>query len=236
MNLKNFYQLDNKLLYISSAFIGIEPLQSSALYHDMNGHSGKAVRVDKFDLDTHAFTLITTYFNDTGHVKNYRRFEVFKDGEALLQYETGEKGFGSFHTSGQKFVVKGTDAFLLASGEEIRYGNLGKPFRKFVLHGYYFFWFRNVVFPVATNMPGVRINLPQQKTFTQEEIEPYRIVNWEAQLPVGSSEWHIRKSAVPGFFPTLWRKDGLQKFRIAENFDALSKIEISYPGGVPVTG
>jgi len=118
--LRDFYLLDGKLLYVSEEFIGFNPLISKGLSCERNKKSGTTIKLDEFKISGSSFNAVLTNFMDWGPLRGYRRAEILKNGHTIINYEHGGMGHGSNYCKGNYLYVKNENAFLLKDGYALR--------------------------------------------------------------------------------------------------------------------
>lgn len=225
--LRDFYLLNDKLLYARRDFIGFNPTISKGLIHDKPNKSGKKVKLDEFEMRGSSFTVILTYFIDWGPLKGYERVEILKNGRTIICYESGSKGYGYKYSDGNYFFVENENAYLIAQGYAMINPKTDKIYLDFDKESYYFFWFDNIIIPNKHERDFERKNIPVKEIYTRQEIESLRQIDWEANANFNNTNLQITHSSIPGFSQSLWRLDGHEEFRKNKNSEVLWKTEIT---------
>jgi len=223
--LRDFYVLDGKLLYTSKDFIGYDPFISKGLSH-AKVKSGVIVKVDEFELNNSSFVAILTYFIAGGPLRGYKRVEIIKNGSTIIRYEIGGKGHGTNYSEGERYFISYSDAFMVYDGYSMK---ADKVFTDYSGDDYYLFWFKNIVIPTKYECNRNKNNLRDKKTYTANEIEPLRQVEWDTNVIINNREYHIVKTSIPGYFQTKWDEEGGTFCRVGR-WSALSKTDIQLIG------
>ncbi len=229
--LRDFYLLDNKLLYVSEDFIGYDPLISRGLSYEKSSESGTTVRLDEFKMENSSFNAILTYHISWGPLSGYMRAEILKDGRTVIKYEHGGKGHGSNYSEGSCFKVVNGNAFLLKDGHAMRDASTDKIYSDFSSDNEYFLWFKNIVIPdkLATGT-GKGLILESGRIYSRAEIDPLREILWEANVNFNGHKIYIKETGVVNCVQTCWDSTGKvvrEEFQSwnDERCTALDKIE-----------
>lgn len=142
--LRDFYLLDNKLLYISKKFIGYDPLISKGLSFEKT-KNGKDIKHDTFEMDGVVFNATLTNFISFGPLRGYRRVEISRNDKTIINYECGGMGHGLNYSKGNYFHIENKEAFLVKYGHAMREWVTGKIYSDLSEDHYYFLWFKDII-------------------------------------------------------------------------------------------
>lgn len=226
----NFYLLDNELLYISDEFIGYNPVISKGLnFESMIGTNGKAifdtnVKVDQFEMGGVPFTAILISFLSSGPLRGYKRIEILKNGQPIINYESGGYGHGTNYKKGLRFFISDDNAYLIADGQSLKDTTYDK-FYKDISPGYYHLLvFANIVIPIIQDRKPVENSLSENVTYYKEEIEFLRQPDWTAEANFNDQKLHFSKSSVLDFGRTPNGKFVKEKGkRVLDKVDVMPK-------------
>lgn len=228
--LRDFYLLDDKLLYVSEDFIGYDPLISKGLSYKKSSESGTTIKIDEFKMENFSFNAILTYHISRGPLRGYTRAEILKDGRTVIKYEHGGMGHGSNYSEGNYFHLEYGNAFLLKDGYAMRDTSTDKIYSDFSSDNDYFFWFKNIVIPDKLKSgTGKGLILESDRIYSYAEIEPLRDILWEANLNFNGHKIYIKKTGVVNCTCTYGDYDEVEREEFQswndERLTALDKIE-----------
>lgn len=223
--LRDFYLLDDKLLFVCDDFIGFNPTISEGLTFKKRKYSGTKVKVQEFEMHGSSFIAILPQFIDWGPLRGYRRVEILKNGRTIIRFERGGKGHGSIYFEGNEFHVEYGNAYLISEGYSMRYLNSDRIYKDLKAENFYLLWIKGIVVPKKSVRNIAAIGLDQKGIFTSQEIEPFRQLEWEANVQFNNQNINIVKTSIPGFMNTR-TYNGLYEFKLCKNSTTLNKIEI----------
>lgn len=144
--LRDFYLLDGKLLYISKEFIGFDPIISKGMSYERTEKSGTKMKLEEFEMGEFLFNALLIESFSYGPVSGHKRIDIFRNGESIISHEHGGKMCWNYE-KGNDFYLENNNAFLVKDGNAMRYDSTRKIYRDFIEDQEYFFWFRNIVIP-----------------------------------------------------------------------------------------
>lgn len=228
IKLRDFYLLDNKLLYLSREFIGFDPLISKGLSYNLaKGKCSTKIKCDEFKMGGSSFNSILTSFCDYGPLRGYERVEILKNGKTIINYEDGGMGYGSNYRKGSCFSVENEDAYLIKDGHSMRDSSTDKIYSGFSADDEYFLWFKDIVIP--QNRAGKKSILKSGMKYSHSEIESLRDIIWEANVNYNGHKIYIKETGVTNCLRTYGVTGDIasEEFRYFDNekVTALDKIE-----------
>ncbi|MDO8667650.1 MAG: hypothetical protein Q7K35_00950 [bacterium] len=228
--LRDFYLLDGKLLYVSKDFIGFDPIIGKGLSYERNKKENTTIKLDKFKIGETSFNVVLTSFMDWGPLRGYHRAEILKNGYSIINYEHGGMGHGSNYCKGDYFHKENKDAFLLKNGYALKDRLSDKIYLDLNGNNDYLFWFKNIVIPTkGKNWPADGRALENNRSYICAEIESLRQIQWEANVNFSNHHIYIKKTAVPYCSLVYWRSaDDYQIYRKDSWQTALDKIELIF--------
>lgn len=232
--LRDFYLVDDKLLYACKYFIGFNPTISKSFSYETEKESGTKVKIEEFEMNGCSFSVILTRFRDSGPIRGFKRVEIILKGKTIIRYETGGKGRGNNYSDGNKFLVDKENAYLIADGYSMKYLHADNIYLNLVGHDYYFLWFHNIIIPTINDIFPAESFVVKKEFYLRKEIEPLRQTEWEANVQFNNHKIHIIKTSIPGFTLTYGRMEEeggyYEEFRKKANDTALSKVELIIDG------
>lgn len=228
--LNDFYLLDDKLLYVCDDFIGYNPVISKGLnFESMITVDGKPVfdtkvKVDQFETSGEHFTAILISHLSSGPLKGFKRIEILKNGQSIINYESGGYGHGTNYKKSTRFFISNDKAYLISEGNSLKDTTTGK-FYKDISPGYYhLFVFENIVIPIIQKRKTTEDSLSKNTTYYKEEIEFLRQTNWTAKVIFNEKKYHLSKSSVLDFSRNLNGKFMKEKGkRVLDEVDVMVK-------------
>lgn len=198
--LRDFYVFNDQLLYVSDNFIGFNPHVSEGFTFDKPELMGHNIKNIQFELNNALFKANLDYRINRGPLSGHMIAEIIKQEELIIKYGSYSKGYGHGGKIGKNYLIKNNQAFLLVDGYSFRNTETDEYYSDFKSDNNYLLWFENIVIPKAQNLNFDRKDIPEKEIYTEEEIEPFRQIEWEVILNLNGIELKKTKSKIPGFW------------------------------------
>lgn len=223
--LSSSYLLDGKLLFGMKELLGFDPYISPGFKHNASGH-GTKIKVAEFDLNGKSFTVILMHNFRTGPASIRTWIEILEEGTTLIRFETGGSMLGNSYRRGDKYKITNGRAFYLANGFEMIDPETELVYNGLTKDAFYLLWFKEHSIPLINKNEIPDLSQLRGKTFSEEELEPYRQIEWHANVEFHHKKLQFTKSSIPGFFMKNGESNGTLTYEVNDFFPVCSKLEV----------
>lgn len=228
--LKDFYILDGKLLFACKDFIGYDPTISKPFVHEIPVKTGTKAISDEFQMNGCSFNVILTCSTDSAPLRGFKRIEIIKDGQTIINYEKGGKGHGTNYSKGNYYLVESGNAFLVATGGAMKYFNDDIIYNDLDSGSYFFLWFKDIVIPSVEESVNKYDAIPNKEIYSRNDIQHLRQTEWWAKTIINNREIEISKSSIPNFMCSSWNHNGQEEFRKDKRMNVLVEMNFLIDG------